>query len=264
LPTQSGGAGGRGGAQNYHGDDKPYCDDNAQNDGQYCEGSSAGYSSCCNTGGSPGDAYDNDDDVSSLMYLPGSGGGAGAGAPGRAGGNGGASIVLYSNEMTLNGVIKANGGNGGNGQNSGGGGGGSGGTVRITACTVTTGYGLSAIIQAKGGNGGTSAGRKMIFSNIYSLFHPPFHFLCFGNSLFVFLMCIYYLQLLMVVEVEVEALFSSKPRHLTRLIIMKSLLKLMQGIGLRDHVRDKKEVSGRCFYSFQINQVLIYHLQVHP
>jgi len=131
--TQSGGAGGRGGAQS-------------------------------NSGGSSGDAYDNDDDVSLLMYLPGSGGGAGAGFPGRAGGNGGASIVLYSNEMTLNGVIKANGGNGGGGSSSGaGGGGGSGGTVRIAACTVTTG--LSASLQAKGGNGGTSSGyRKMIFS----------------------------------------------------------------------------------------------------
>jgi hypothetical protein len=82
LPTQSGGAGGRGG-------------------GQY------------SWEGSPGDAYDNDDDVSLLMYLPGSGGGAGAGGPstvGGAGGAGGASILLYSTEMTLNGVVKANGG----------------------------------------------------------------------------------------------------------------------------------------------------------
>jgi hypothetical protein len=118
LLTQSGGAGGRGGAQTYLGDDKPYCADNAQNDGQYCVGSSAGYTGCCNLGGSPGDAYDNDDNVSLLMYLPGSGGGAGAGTAtdsGGAGGNGGASIGLYSNEMTLNGAVKANGGRGGNG-----------------------------------------------------------------------------------------------------------------------------------------------------
>jgi hypothetical protein len=175
--TQSGGAGGRGGGL-FWGDDKPYCDDNAhsgRHDGQYC--SLASWSGCCNTGGSPGDAYDNDNDVSLLMYLPGSGGGAGAGTPGRAGGNGGASIVLYSNEMTLNGVIKANGGNGGNGQNpgSGGGGGGSGGTVRIAACTVTTGSnGLSAIIQAKGGNGGSSPSYgKMIF---------PIHLFTFSSS----------------------------------------------------------------------------------
>ncbi len=174
LPTQSGGAGGRGGEQSYRGDDKPYCDDNAQNDGQYCEGEgTAGYSGCCNEGGSPGDAYDNDDDVSLLMYLPGSGGGAGAGAPGHAGGYGGASIVLYSNEMTLNGVIKANGGDGGEGSNSSraGGGGGSGGTVRIAACTVTTG--LSASLQAKGGNGGNAGGGKMIF---------PIHLFTFSSS----------------------------------------------------------------------------------
>ncbi|KAL7448689.1 hypothetical protein ACHAWC_001637, partial [Mediolabrus comicus] len=131
-----GGAGGRGGEQSYSATKTSYCGDNAHSGrfgGRYCVGSSAGYSGCCNTGGSPGGAYDNDDDdVSLLMYLPGSGGGAGAGEPGRAGGNGGASIVLYSNEMTLNGVIKANGGNGGNGNgrlNSAGGGGGSGGAI---------------------------------------------------------------------------------------------------------------------------------------
>jgi len=169
LPTstQSGGAGGRGGAQSYY-SFRGYCDDNAQNDGQYCVGKSAGYDACCNGGGSPGDPYDNDDNVSSLMYLPGSGGGAGAGTATVSGGAGGASIVLYSNEMTLNGMIKANGGDGGTSSDyySAGGGGGSGGAIVITACTVTTGSnGLSAIIQAKGGNGGTSSGGgKMIFS----------------------------------------------------------------------------------------------------
>jgi hypothetical protein len=190
LPTstQSGGAGGRGGEPRYRSygttnqyvEFDSYCDDNAQNDGQYCEGSSAGYSGCCHAGGSPGDAYDNDDDVSLLMYLPGSGGGAGAGAgtPGCAGGNGGASIVLYSTEMTLNGAIKANGGDGGgtlSDYRKAGGGGGSGGTVRIAACAVTTGSnGLSAIIQAKGGNGGTSfGGCKMIF---------PIHLFTFSSS----------------------------------------------------------------------------------
>ena len=69
-----------------------------------------------NDGGSPGQAYDNDDDVSLLMFLPGSGGGDGSGygtgTPG-AGGNGGAAILLYSTEMTLNGEVKANGGDGG-------------------------------------------------------------------------------------------------------------------------------------------------------
>ena len=52
----------------------------------------------------------------------------------------------------------------------------------------------------------------------------------------------------MVEEVEVEALFTLKPRHLTRLIIMKSLLKLTQGMKI---LRELKEVTGRCFYSFQ-------------
>jgi hypothetical protein len=49
------------------------------------------------------------------MFLPGSGGGAGAGTDtvvGGAGGNGGASILLYSTEITLNGAVKVNGGDG--------------------------------------------------------------------------------------------------------------------------------------------------------
>jgi hypothetical protein len=83
--------------------------------------------------------------------------------------------VLYSNEMTLNGVIKANGGDGGGWTTSSdfraGGGGGSGGALRITACTVTTG--LSASLQAKGGNGGTTPeGGKMIFSVHLFTIHP--------------------------------------------------------------------------------------------
>ncbi len=117
LLPQSGGAGGRGGGYSYDDDEKPYCADNARSeifDGQYCE-VLAGYSGCCKAGGSPGDTYDNDDNVSSLMFLPGSGGGAGAGNPGGGGGNGGASILLYSTEMTLNGLVKVN-GEGGGGQ----------------------------------------------------------------------------------------------------------------------------------------------------
>ncbi len=121
LP-QSGGAGGRGGEieEGYSYDDEnPYCADNAHSgiyDGDYCEGFGASYSGCCNAGGSPGDAYDDDDNVSSLMFLPGSGGGAGAGFPGGRGGNGGASILLYSTEMTLNGLVKVNGEGGGGGE----------------------------------------------------------------------------------------------------------------------------------------------------
>ena len=183
LLPQSGGAGGRGGGieEGYaYDDEKPYCADNAHSgiyDGQYCEGSSAGYSGCCKEGGSPGDAYDNDDNVSSLMFLPGSGGGAGAGFPGGSGGNGGASILLYSTDMTLNGAVKANGGDGYFGSGSGskaGGGGGSGGSLGVTACTVTTGS--SASLQAKGGRGGASlsggAGKTIfsiyLFTNSYS------------------------------------------------------------------------------------------------
>ncbi len=160
LLPQSGGAGGRGGGieEGYtYDDEKPYCADNARSgiyDGDYCEGFGASYAACCNEGGSPGDAYDNDDNVS---FLPGSGGGAGAGFPGGGGGNGGASILLYSTDMTLNGAVKANGGDGYFGSGSGsmaGGGGGSGGSLGITACTVTTGS--SASLQAKGGRGGAS------------------------------------------------------------------------------------------------------------
>jgi hypothetical protein len=168
LLSQTGGAGGRGGAEIYYSSIASYCDDNARSGiygGEYCEGYGAGYSGCCNRGGSPGDPYDNDDNVSSLIFLPGSGGGAGAGTSrvaGGAGGNGGAAILLYSTEMTLNGVVKANGGDGGTSPAAGGGGG-SGGTVRIAACTVTTG--LSASLQATGGRGGGSSGvGKMIFS----------------------------------------------------------------------------------------------------
>jgi hypothetical protein len=85
LLTQSGGAGGRGGGH-FKGGNKPYCADNARSglyDGNYCSVANDNWSGCCNTGGSRGDAYDNDDDVSLLMYLPGSGGGAGAGHDGR-------------------------------------------------------------------------------------------------------------------------------------------------------------------------------------
>ncbi len=169
LLTQSGGAGGRGGARSYDPLKTSYCADNAhsgRHNGEYCRGVSTGYVGCCNEGGSPGDSYDNDDDVSSLMYLPGSGGGAGAGSGGgAAGGNGGASILLYSTEMTLNGAVKANGGVGGESVPSpggGGGGGGSGGALSITACTVTTG--LSASLQAKGGDGGAGAGSSQAYS----------------------------------------------------------------------------------------------------
>ena len=156
LKYQSGGAGGRGGGI-FNGDDYPYCDDNARSGiygGDFC--STASYSGCCNRGGSPGNPYE--------AFLPGSGGGAGPGAgfeyPGSAGGNGGAAIILYSTEMTLNGSVKANGGGGTGGQDcntfcySAGGGGGSGGSIFMQACTVTTG--LSASIQAKGGDGGGS------------------------------------------------------------------------------------------------------------
>ena len=118
---QSGGEGGRGGGY-YTSSITSYCSDNVRDqrypnpdDGQYQYCDFPNWAGCCNKGGSPGEAYDNYDDVSLLMFLPGSGGGAGAGLPGGAGGYGGAAILLYSTEMTLNGAVKANGGDGGSG-----------------------------------------------------------------------------------------------------------------------------------------------------
>ena len=67
------------------------------------------YDYSCNEGGSPGDLYDN---ILPLTLRPGSGGGAGAGSSGGAGGAGGAAILLYSEEIVLNGNIYTNGGNG--------------------------------------------------------------------------------------------------------------------------------------------------------
>ena len=76
---------------------------------------------CCDEGGSPGDPYDDTVDSLPEVLRPGSGGGGGAGAgngngKGGAGGAGGASIKLHSLEdITINGVITANGDNGGDG-----------------------------------------------------------------------------------------------------------------------------------------------------
>lgn len=75
---------------------------------------SFGYTHCCNEGGKPGNKYD---DTLPLTLRPGSGGGGGAGngegPGGGAGGAGGAAIIFYSEEIVLNGNIKANGSNGG-------------------------------------------------------------------------------------------------------------------------------------------------------
>lgn len=73
------------------------------------------------TKGNRGDTYDDTADSLPQELRPGSGGGAGAGWPsasneglGGAGGFGGASITLNALEdITMNGVISANGGNGG-------------------------------------------------------------------------------------------------------------------------------------------------------
>ena len=71
--------------------------------------------------GSPGDPYDNTVDSLPAVLRPGSGGGGGAGfiagqGKGGAGGAGGASIKLHALEdITINGVITANGGDGGRG-----------------------------------------------------------------------------------------------------------------------------------------------------
>ena len=60
-----------------------------------------------NNGGERGSAYDND---LSGALLPGSGGGGGAGSiGGGAGGAGGAAVLLYAEEIIINGIIKVNG-----------------------------------------------------------------------------------------------------------------------------------------------------------
>lgn len=69
-----------------------------------------------NEGGERGSAYDND---SSGALLPGSGGGGGAGSEGGAGGAGGAAVLLYAEEIIINGIIKVNGDVGGRGPNNG-------------------------------------------------------------------------------------------------------------------------------------------------
>jgi len=68
-----------------------------------------------NDGGERGLTYDTG---SAGALLPGSGGGGGAGYPGGAGGDGGGAILLYAEEIIINGVIKVNGGNGGRGPNN--------------------------------------------------------------------------------------------------------------------------------------------------
>ena len=70
-------------------------------------------------GGSPGDQYDDTVDILPQVLRPGSGGGGGAGydagqGKGGAGGAGGASIKLHALEdITINGIITANGDDGG-------------------------------------------------------------------------------------------------------------------------------------------------------
>ena len=76
-------------------------------------------------GGFPGDLYD---DTLPLTLRPGSGGGSGAGFPGNSnvdpspggvGGAGAAAMLLYGEEIILNGNIYANGSNGGSGADNG-------------------------------------------------------------------------------------------------------------------------------------------------
>ena len=73
------------------------------------------------SGGCPGDRYDITVDSLPQVLRPGSGGGGGAGlsagyGKGGAGGAGGASIKLHALEdITINGIITANGENGGRG-----------------------------------------------------------------------------------------------------------------------------------------------------
>ena len=69
-----------------------------------------------NNGGERGFTYDTG---SAGGLLPGSGGGGGAGYPGGAGGAGGGAILLYAEEIIINGAIEVNGGIGGRGPDNG-------------------------------------------------------------------------------------------------------------------------------------------------
>jgi large repetitive protein len=78
--------------------------------------------------------------------LLGSGGGGGTVFSGEKGGHGGGKVYIETQNLTVNGIIRANGGNGNDN-----GGGGSGGSVLIFSDVID---GNNGTIEAKGGNGG--------------------------------------------------------------------------------------------------------------
>lgn len=138
--------------------------------GGYGASGTSGTASGAHAGGGGGNLTGNE--TLTLIYLGNAGGEAGAdedgGFPG-SGGRGGGIIMIYSQNLTLNGRITNNGatggsGGGGSGCGMGGGGGGSGGSIYLSASnmtlrtgnvTATAGSGGSA--NGCGGNGGAGA-----------------------------------------------------------------------------------------------------------
>ncbi len=130
-------------------------------------------------GGSGGSIYGTETGADIDMGSGGGGGGGDTTASASTshdgyGGNGGGSIVIYAQNVTIDGKIYANGENGWDSVYGGGGGGGSGGGILILAGNVT----VNGLLAADGGNGGSSSdggaggggggGRiKIFYSNSY-------------------------------------------------------------------------------------------------
>lgn len=116
-------------------------------------GSGAGYGGSGGAGYyTSGPAYGTE---SGMDIERGSGGGCGVyfGSYGK-GGNGGGLVALYTNTITINGIISSNGENGTTGAGQHGSGGGSGGGILIGGTSVT----ISGTLRANGGNGSNVSG----------------------------------------------------------------------------------------------------------
>lgn len=108
-------------------------------------------------GGTGGGTY-GDGSLATVVFggAGGSSGGIDNGSDPGDGGNGGGMVVIFANDLSVIGTIRANGDNGTNGTaDAGGGGGGAGGSVLIRSKTANTG---TYRILAEGGNGGLRAG----------------------------------------------------------------------------------------------------------
>ena len=97
-------------------------------------------------------------------------GGSGGGTLPGAGGYGGGALLIFANELTINGTISCNGANGGTGGNaSGGGGGGGGGLIWIVTAklvnngTVTCNGGSGGAGGAGGGAGGAGGAGSIVY-----------------------------------------------------------------------------------------------------